>query len=48
MIKKEGYELAKKKKKKKIGRSYSRGEKRLRRYELGLTIRVSQLGLKTS
>ena len=46
MIKKEGYELAKKKKK--IGRSYSRGEKRLRRYELGLTIRVSQLGLKTS
>ena len=45
MIKKEGYELAKKKK---IGRSYSRGEKRLRRYELGLTIRVSQLGLKTS
>lgn len=47
MIKKEGYELAKKKKKK-IGRSYSRGEKRLRRYELGLTIRVSQLGLKTS
>ena len=43
MIKKEGYELEKKK-----GRGYSRGGKRLRRYELGLRTSVSQLGLKTS
>lgn len=46
MIQKEGYELLSQKKEK--GRSYSRGEKRLRRYELGLRTGVSQLGLKTS
>ena len=43
MIKKEGYELEKKK----VG-VIQGGGKRLRRYELGLRTRVSQLGLKTS